>query len=248
MKGFIDLDGSVPEGSYALYLAPVGGEGVQGPAGPAGPAGPQGPAGPAGPKGSDGPAGPEGPAGPKGEIGPAGPAGPAGPEGPRGVQGETGPAGPQGQTGETGPAGPAGPAGSAQDTGWIVLTRWVKGGGFDANNRPLTTGQPLPYNLYAANNRDGGVRIRRQGGLVMWHFLGATWEGSAAVTIPAGFGPGTLLAFVPTPFPGTTYRQGTVDADKLTLGYSGAAGDATRGILVTYATDAPWPSTLPAGV
>lgn len=82
----------------------------------------------------------------------------------------------------------------------------------------------------------------------MWHFLGATWEGSAAVTIPTGFGPGTLPAFVPVAFAGTTYRQGTVDPTKLTLGASGAAGDATRGILVTYATDADWPTTLPESV
>lgn len=248
MRGFIELGGDVPAGAYALYLTPEAAErGQAGPAGPPGPAGPQGPQGDPGQAGAPGPAGAVGPQGPRGDTGVSGAKGDVGPAGPKGDAGVAGPVGPQGPKGDVGPAGPAG---AAQDTGWIVLTRWTKTGGFDANNRPLTTGQPLPSGLYGLGGRDGGIRIRRQGGLVMWHFLAATWENPANVPIPAGFGPGLLAAFIPTVFATGGYRQGTVTADRLTIGTSGVAGDAANGvgILVSYATDAPWPSSLPASV
>lgn len=243
MRGFIELDGDVPAGAYALYLTPEAAE-----AGQAGPAGPPGPAGPQGDPGAPGAPGAVGPQGPRGDTGVSGAKGDVGPAGPKGDAGVAGPVGPVGPAGPKGDVGPAGPAGAAQDTGWIVLTRWTKTGGFDANNRPLTTGQPLPSGVYGIAGRDGAVRVRRQGGIVMWHFTAAMWDGSASVPIPAGFGPGGLPSFVPTVFAAGGYRQGTVNVDRLTLGYSGASGDATFGVLVTYATDAPWPSSLPASV
>lgn len=248
MKGFIDLDGSVPAGAYALYLGAPDGERILGPPGPQGEPGPAGPEGPVGPQGVPGPEGPAGPTGAASTVpGPEGPQGVEGPAGQQGVPGPEGPQGPKGDKGDVGPQGPAGASGGAQDTGWRTI--------FAYSNGVITTGSlPSGWSRRSENTVSGFVKVRRIGSHVTVAF-----EGVRATTsnpsnpffaAPDGFAPSPHMAAATKHLNrmsggNMTYSIFTVAGVANLFGPQVTSGDYLIGGSLEFLTDAAWPTTLP---
>lgn len=225
MRAILDLDdGEIPVGSYDLYLSPTtgGGGGAQGETGPEGPEGPRGPIGPQGPAGADGAQGPRGYRGSDGADGLNGYIGPEGPEGPEGLRG---------------------PAGAGEDTGWIRVTAAEVPRAFDGGGRRKMVGLPLPGNMYGKGALDPEVHVRRQGGLVIWHYVGVNTEGTSLFTLPDGFG--ALVTKLEVPI-GTGRKTVSVDGTTMTL--SGYMDASVEGFVLIYPTIVPFPTTLPVSV